>query len=65
MHAQNFVINKGCNWHAVKNILEFFPKSDAISVFALVVEPINTIDLAALVVTSQEEEVLLKLNLVG
>jgi len=33
--------------------LELFPKSDAISVFTFIVEPVNTVDLAALVVTSK------------
>ena len=65
MHTQDFVIDEGCNRHAVENILKFFPKSDAISVFTLIIEAVNTVDLPALVVTSQEEEVFLKLNFVG
>lgn len=65
MHTQDFVIDEGCNRHAVENILKFFPKSDAISVFALIIEAVNTVDLSALVITSQEEEVFLKLNFVS
>jgi hypothetical protein len=65
MHAQNFVVNKSCNRHAVENILKFFPKSDAVSVLALVIEPVNPVDLPTLVVPAEEEEVLLEFNFVG
>lgn len=64
MHAKNFIVNQCCNWHAIKYILEFFPKSNAIFIFAFVVETINSINLATLMVTSQQEEVFLKFNFI-
>ena len=65
MHAKDFVIDKCGDWHAVENILEFFPNSDRVATLALVVEAIYTVDLAALMVASQQEKVLLELDLVG
>ena len=65
MHAQNFVVNESSNWHAVKNVLKFFPKSDTVPVLALVIEAVNAINLTALVVTSEQEEVFLELDFVG
>jgi len=65
MHAKNFIINKGSNGHTVKNILEFFPKADTVPIFTFIVETVNTVDLTALVVASEQEEVLLELDLVG
>lgn len=65
MHAQNFIVNQGSNWHTVKNILELFPETDTVPILTLVVESINTIDLSALVIAPQQEEVLLKLDFVG
>ena len=65
MHAEDLVVDKCGNWHAVEHILELFPDADAVSALALIVEAIHSIDLATLVVASQEEEVLLILDLVG
>lgn len=65
MHAQNFIINKCGNRHTVKNVLELLPKSDGVPVLALVVEAVDSIDLTALVISAQQEEVFLELDLVG
>ena len=65
MHAKDLVIDKACNGKAIEDILEFFPDADTVSSLALVIEPIDTVDLPALVVSSEEEEVLLELDLVG
>jgi hypothetical protein len=65
VHAQNFVVNESSNWHAVKNVLKFFPKSDTVPVLALVIEAVNAVNLTALVVTSEQEEVFLELDFVG
>lgn len=64
MHAQNFIVNKGSDGHAVENILELFPKTDTVPIFALVVKPVDSIDLSTLVISSQQEKVLLEFNLV-
>ncbi len=65
MHAQNLVVDQSSDWHAVEDILELFPDADGVPTLALVVEAVDSIDLATLVVASQEEEVLLELDLVG
>ncbi len=65
MHAKNFVVNKSSDGHAVENILEFFPKSNAVSILALVVKSVNSVNLATLVISSQQEKVFLELYFVG
>ena len=65
MHAKDLVINECSDWNAVEDILELFPDADAIAALALIVETIDTIDLATFVIPAQQEEVLLKLDLVG
>ena len=65
VHAKNFIVNEGRDRHTVENVLELFPEADAVPIFALIVEAINTVDLAALVVASEEEEVFLELDFVG
>ena len=65
MHAQDFVIDKGCDRHAVEDILELFPDSDAVTSLAFVIEAVDTVDLATLVITSEKEEVLFKFDFVG
>lgn len=65
MHAQDLVINEGSDGHAVEDILEFFPDADGVAAFALIVEAVDAIDLTALVVASEQEEVLLELDFVG
>ena len=64
MHAENFVIDKRGDGQAVEAIYELFPYADRIAALAFIVEAINAIDLAALMVASQEKEVLFKLDLV-
>lgn len=65
MHTKNFLINDGSNWEAVETICESLPELDVITTFALVIKPIDTIDGGALVVSSQEEEVLGVFDFIG
>ena len=65
VHAKNLVVDEGCDGHAVENILEFFPDADGVAALALVVEAVDAVDLTALVVAAQQEEVFLELDLVG
>ena len=65
MHTQDLIIDESGDGHAVKDVLEFFPDADGVAAFALVVETVDSIDLAALVISSQQEEVLLELDFVG
>jgi len=65
VHAQDFLVNEGSNGEAVETVSEGFPEFDVVSSLALVVEAVNTVDGGALVVSSEEEEVLRVLDLVG
>ncbi len=65
MHAKDLFVNDSSNGEAVKAIGESFPQLDVVSSFALVIEPINSIDGCAFVVTSEEEEVLWVLDFVS
>ena len=65
MHAEDLVINESGDGYAVEDILELLPNADRVATLALVVEAVYAIDLPSLVVTSQQEKVLLELNLVG
>lgn len=53
VHAKNFIVDQGSNRHAVKNVLELLPDSNAVAPLAFVVKPINAIDLPALMVAAQ------------
>ena len=64
MHAEDLIVDEGSDWHAVENILELLPDADGVATLALIIEAVDTIDLTALVIASQKEEVLLKLDLV-
>ena len=65
MHTQDLIIDESGDGHAVKDVLELFPDADGVAAFALVVETVDSIDLAALMISSQQEEVLLELDFVG
>ena len=64
MHAEDLVVDQGRNRHAIEDVLELFPDTNGVATLAFIIETIDTVDLAALVVASQEEEVLLKLDFV-
>ena len=65
MHAEDLVIDKRGNRHAVENVLKFFPDADGVATLALVVEAVNSVNLAAFVISAEEEEVLLVFNFVS
>ena len=58
MHAENFLVDEGGNGEAIEDVAKDAPESDRVSAFALVVETVDAIDLSALVIASQKEEVL-------
>ena len=45
--------------------MEFFPNTDRVAALALIVETIDTIDLAAFVIASEQKEVLLEFDLIS
>jgi len=65
VHGENLLINDGGNGEAVEAVGEGLPQLDVVSSLALVVEAIDTVDGGALVVSTQNEEVLRVLDLVG
>ena len=64
VHTQDLIIDESGNGHAIKDVLELFPDANGVATLAFIIETIDTVDLAALVVASQEEEVLLKLDFI-
>ena len=65
MHAQNLIVDQSCNRQTVKAVSEDLPELDAVPALALIIEAVDPIDRGALVVPTQQEEVLWVLNLVG
>jgi len=65
MHTQNFVVDEGRNGQTVETISENLPQLDGVSTLAFVIEPVNSVDGGALVISSQQEEVLRVLYLVS
>jgi hypothetical protein len=65
MHAEDLFVNNGCNGQAIEAVSESFPQFDVVSSLALIVEAVNTVDGGALVVSSQQEEVLRVLDFVS
>jgi hypothetical protein len=65
VHAEDFLINKGCDGEAVEAVSESLPQLDVIAALAFIIESINTVDRCALMVATKQEEVLWVLNFVG
>ena len=57
MDAKNLVIDNCSNWKAIKALNELLPEFKGVSSFAFVVKSIDSVDGAALVVTSQKKKV--------
>ena len=53
MHAEDLLINDGSDRETVETVSESFPQLDVVSSLALIVEPVNSVDGSALVVTSK------------
>lgn len=58
VHGENLLVNDGSNGQAVEAVGEGLPQLDIVSSLALVIEAIDTVDGGALVVATQDEEVL-------
>ena len=65
MHAENLIVDQSCNWHAVEHILKLFPDADAVPPLALVVETIDSVDLSAFMVSTEQEKVLFEFYFIG
>lgn len=64
MHGEDLLIDNGCNGQAVEAVGERLPQLDIVSAFAFVVEAVDTVDRGALMVSTQNEEILGILDLV-
>lgn len=58
MHGENLLVNDGGNWEAIEAIGEGLPQFDVVPSLAFIVEAIDTIDGGALVVATENEEIL-------
>jgi hypothetical protein len=65
VHGENLLVDDSSDGKTVEAIGKGLPELNVIATLALVVEAIDTVDRSTLVVTSQNEEVLGVLDLVG
>ena len=65
VHGEDLLVDDGSNGQAVEAIRKRLPKLDVVPALALVVEAVDAVDRGAFVVTSEDEEVLGVLDLVG
>lgn len=64
MHGEDLLVDYGGNRQAVEAVCECFPQLDVVSTLAFVVETVDTVDRCALMVATENEEVLRVLDLV-
>jgi hypothetical protein len=65
VHAQDFIINDRRNRQAIETISECLPQLDVVPTLALIVKPVNAVDACALMVPTQQKEILRVLYLVS
>lgn len=65
VHGEDLLINDGCDRQAVEAVRKCLPQLDVVPALALVVETVDAVNRGALVVATQNEEVLWILDLVG
>lgn len=65
MHGEDFLINDGRDRQAVEAVRKCLPQLDVVPALALIVETVDAVNRGALVVATQNEEVLGVLDLVG
>lgn len=65
MHGENLLVDDSSNWQAVEAVGEGLPQLDVVAALALIVETVDAVDGGALVVATEDEEVLWVLDFVG
>lgn len=65
MHGEDLLVNDGCDRQAVEAVRKCLPQLDVVPALALIVETVDAVNRGALVVATQNEEVLWILDLVG
>lgn len=64
MHREDLLVDDGSNRQAVEAVGKRLPQLDVVATLALVVEAVDAVDRGALVVATEDEEVLRVLDLV-
>lgn len=64
MHTKYSIADQCSQWQIWKNSRNHFPKFNTISSFTLFVKTINSIDFRTLMISSQQKEILRKLDLI-
>jgi len=65
MHSEDLLVDDSGDGETVETVGKGLPKLDVVPTLALIVKPVDTVDGCALVVASQDKEVLGVLDLVG
>ena len=65
MHTEDLLVNDSGDWQTVETVSKGLPQLDVISSLAFVIEPVDSVDRSALVISSEKEEVLWVLDLVS
>ena len=65
MHAENFLVDESCDGKTIEAVCEDFPKLDAVTALAFVIEAVDAIDRGTFMISSQQKEVLWVLDLIG
>ena len=65
MHAQNFVVDNGCDRQTIKTISEDFPQLNCMAALTFIVKPIDAVNGRTLMITSQKEKVFWVLDFVS
>jgi len=63
MYTEDLLIHYSCNGEAVESVREGTPDLDAVATLALLIKSVYTVDGGALVVATEEEEVLREFDL--
>jgi hypothetical protein len=64
VHSEDLLVDDSGDRKAVEAVCESLPQLDVVTTLALIVEAVNTVDGSALVVATEDEEVLRVLDLV-
>ena len=65
MHGEDLLVDDSGHGHAVECVREGLPDSDVVAPLALVIEAVDAVDRRALMVPTQDEEILGVLDLEG
>jgi len=65
MHTENFLVNDSSDGETVEAVSESLPQLDVVPSLALIVETVDSVNWGALVVSSEQEEILWVLDFVS